>query len=365
MSTTFSHRHGRAVVSFSDELSWASALDLVGTIDLVVDAYLYSCVDLVVSSSGGACPALDHVLDALARRRAGGVWLRTRIISRASSAAAVLARLGDERVVESGARRRPSARGGIDHLIAIALKALFFESVPDDADRIRGGADLPLVGSVADDFHRFPTGDPVHGEQSFLDTCRLAGACCLLACPSLASIEHVLVHGCGNAVPHAASVSILWNDTASRLVFRSTDPKTAVRVSERCPYQPGLAVPVRVHPSSTPATGECYALLACGRFERRPLEPFDLEGELARAEPSGSTLAPRATACERTMRSAPALAADGARRVHLACRLYGASRLASPYGTRTAFEVLFGVLAGRFHEPRPDAGTDDAASAAH
>ena len=104
MSTTYSHRHGHAVVSFSDELSWASALALVGTIDLVVDAYFYSCVELIVSSPGGVCPALDYVVDALALRRAQGVRFRTRIISQASSAAAVLACLGDERVAEAGAR---------------------------------------------------------------------------------------------------------------------------------------------------------------------------------------------------------------------------------------------------------------------
>ena len=104
MSTTFTHRHGHAVVSFSDELSWASALDLVGTIDLVVDAYFYSRVELIVSSPGGVCPALDYVVDALALRRAQGVHFRTRIISQASSAAAVLACLGDERVAEAGAR---------------------------------------------------------------------------------------------------------------------------------------------------------------------------------------------------------------------------------------------------------------------
>ena len=166
------------------------------------------------------------------------------------------------------------ARDGIDNLVAVGLKALFFESVLDDPDRIRGGADLPLVGYVADEFHRFATSDPVHGEQSFLDTCRSAGAFCLLACQSVASIEHALARGPGNAVQNDAAVSIVWNNTASKLVFRSTDPKTAERVSELCPYQPGLAGVVRVRPISTLATGECYAVLADGRFERRQLEPF-------------------------------------------------------------------------------------------
>ena len=179
------------------------------------------------------------------------------------------------------------ARDGIDNLVAVGLKALFFEAVLDDPDRIRGGADVPLVGYVADEFHRFATSDPVHGEQSFLDTCRSAGAFCLLACQSVASIEHALAHGPGNAVQNEAAVSIVWNNTASKLVFRSTDPKTAERVSELCPYQPGLAGVVRVRPISTLATGECYAVLADGRFERRQLDPFrgaDPEKARARSE---------------------------------------------------------------------------------
>ena len=185
------------------------------------------------------------------------------------------------------------ARDGIDNLVAIGLKALFFEAVLDDPDRVRGGSDVPLVGYVADEFHRFATSDPVHGEQSFLDTCRSAGAFCLLACQSVASIEHALAHGPGNAVQNEAAVSILWNNTANKLVFRSTDPKTADRVNELCPYQPGLAGVVRVRPISTLATGECYAVLADGRFERRQLEPFrGAEPEKARVRAGRTTSAP-------------------------------------------------------------------------
>ena len=87
------------------------------------------------------------------------------------------------------------ARDGLDNLVAVALKAGYFEAVLDDADRAEGGADLPLVGYVADEFHRFVTSDPLHGEQSFLDTCRSFGAVCVLACQSVASIEHALAHG--------------------------------------------------------------------------------------------------------------------------------------------------------------------------
>ena len=67
------------------------------------------------------------------------------------------------------------------------------------------------------------------------------GACCLLACQSVASIEHALAHGAGNDTQNRTAVSILWNNTASKLVFRSTDHKTSEAVSDQCPYRPGVA----------------------------------------------------------------------------------------------------------------------------
>ena len=91
------------------------------------------------------------------------------------------------------------ARDGQDALVAIALKAVFFEAVIDDPHPARGGADLPLVGYVADEFHRFVTSDPLHGEQSYLDTCRSFSAFCVLPCQSVASIHHALEHGAGNS----------------------------------------------------------------------------------------------------------------------------------------------------------------------
>ena len=168
-------------------------------------------------------------------------------------------------------------RDGLDNLVAISLKASFFEAVLDDPDRARAGKDLPLVGYVADEFHRFITSDPLHGEQSFLDTCRSFGAFCVLASQSVASLDHALAHGGGSQRQDESAVEILWNNTASKFIFRSTDPKTASRVDDLCPHRPGLAGLVRVRPVSTLRTGESYAALADGRFERRQLEPFELE----------------------------------------------------------------------------------------
>ena len=111
------------------------------------------------------------------------------------------------------------ARDNCDGLVAIALKALFFEAVLDDSTRAGAADDLPLVGYVADEFHRFVTSDPLHSEQSYLDTCRSFGAFCLVACQSVASIEHALAHGGGTVELNRSSVAILWNNTATKLLF--------------------------------------------------------------------------------------------------------------------------------------------------
>ena len=164
------------------------------------------------------------------------------------------------------------ARDELDALVAKAVKASFFEAVLSDPHRLRGSSDLPLVTYIADEVHRFVTSDVVHGEQSFLDTCRAFGGCCVLACQSLSSLEHALSQGGGNSTQHEAAVSILWTNTGSKLIFRTTDPTTASRLHELCPTRPGIPPVSRVRPLATLAPGESYALLADGRFERRQLE---------------------------------------------------------------------------------------------
>ena len=166
------------------------------------------------------------------------------------------------------------AREGPDTLFAIALKALFFEAVLNDPARVRGGTDLPLVGYVADECQRFITSDPVHGEQSFLDTCRSFGGFCVLACQSVSSLTHALAGAGGDRVQNEAAIEVLWNNAASKLVFRTTDERTAQRMDALSPHRPGLAGVVRVRPPVTLGAGEAYAVLADGRFERRQLAPF-------------------------------------------------------------------------------------------
>ena len=188
-----------------------------------------------------------------------------------------------ERLVacDGGGSREPAivvyqpSRDGADALVAAALKATFFEAVLDNPDRQRGGPDLPMVAYVADHAHLFVTSDPVHGDQSFLEFSRSHAAFCVLASPSIASFEHALVQRGGTAKQNETSVSMLLVNTANKLFFRSSDVRTSDRLDDLCPRVPGLSSLVRVRPVSTLATGEVYALLADGRFERRQLQPFE------------------------------------------------------------------------------------------
>ena len=159
-------------------------------------------------------------------------------------------------------------------IVAKALKAAFFEAVLSCSRRQRDGQSMPLVGYVADEFHRFVTSDPNHGEQSYLDTCRSFGAFCLVACQSIASLEHALAGTDNNETLNRAAVSILLNNTGNKLFFRSTDKALHERVEQLCPGGGSMGKLTHVRPLSTLRPGECYASLSDGRFERRQLLPF-------------------------------------------------------------------------------------------
>ena len=145
-------------------------------------------------------------------------------------------------------------------IIAKAMKAAFFEAVLGNRDRA-AGKPKPLIGYVADEFHRFVTAGDGHGEQSFLDTCRSFGACCVLASQSIASIEYALAGMGGHPDQNESAVSILLNNVGTKIFFRTTDEGTMRRIRPLCPSQPGFPTAVDVRPPSTLAPGQCYAAL--------------------------------------------------------------------------------------------------------
>ena len=165
---------------------------------------------------------------------------------------------------------QPKLGGDRQALVAKAVKAAFFEAVLGNEDRA-SGVKKPLVGYVADEFHRFVTAGEEHGEQSYLDTCRSFGGFCALASQSVASIEHALAGAGGDQDQNAAAVSILLNNVGTKLFFRTTDDGTIGRIRSLCPTNPGRPMVVDVRAPSTLAPGECYAALPDGRFERRQL----------------------------------------------------------------------------------------------
>ena len=102
-NVNFTHARDRAVVVFDGDLDWDAARELVESLDTVVGDYFYTVVELVVSSPGGKIGALQYVLDRLEQLEGKGVRVRTRVLSSAGSAAAIIVALGHERVAEPDA----------------------------------------------------------------------------------------------------------------------------------------------------------------------------------------------------------------------------------------------------------------------
>ena len=90
-------------------------------------------------------------------------------------------------------------------------------------------------------------------------------------------MEHALAEGSRNSDKNKAAVSILLNNTANKLFFRSTDRALQEYMNDLCPSVPGLGRVTSVRPPSTLQPGECYASLTDGRFERRQLLPFQVD----------------------------------------------------------------------------------------
>ena len=159
-------------------------------------------------------------------------------------------------------------------LAARVLKAKFFESVLKNKHRQNPRHEEPLVAYVADEFHRFVTSDKVHGEQSFLDTCRSFGVFCVLATQSRSAISYALQSlGERNEVVDSA-VSVLSNNTGTKLFFRTTDQQTMQWAGSLAPTTPGGQSVVSLRPLSSLKPGECLAVLVNGLVKRVQLEEW-------------------------------------------------------------------------------------------
>ncbi len=169
----------------------------------------------------------------------------------------------------------PDLKRGQGALVGKALKASFFNAVLMDPDRSDPNTsdELPLVGYVADECHRFITADAMHGEQSYLDTCRSFGGFCVLACQSTESLKHALSQIEAPAQIESA-VSILTQNTATKLYFRSTDTGYLENLKRLLP--PGRwGSMLDRRPLFTLDRGECMAVLQDGRVRRTRLDWVD------------------------------------------------------------------------------------------
>ena len=140
---SYAHAGDHAVVAFTGELDWDASRELVEVVDGLVHEYFYTVVELVVSSSGGNVRAFEFFLGRHREWSRRGVTLRTRILSEAASAAAILVSLGDERIAEPGATlsfhcTRVSPESGVDAGTTASLWSLLRE------------ADEVFIGRLAD-----------------------------------------------------------------------------------------------------------------------------------------------------------------------------------------------------------------------
>ena len=103
----FIHHPDRAVVRLAGALCVDAVEELVDTVDLLRRVYFYSLIEIRIGSRGGTSAALGAYCDALARWRDAGVRVRTRAVTVAESAAAIVLSLGDERIAEPRAQVSP------------------------------------------------------------------------------------------------------------------------------------------------------------------------------------------------------------------------------------------------------------------
>ena len=154
---------------------------------------------------------------------------------------------------------------------------------------------MPLAGYVADEFQRFITADPVHGEQSYLDVCRSFGAFAVLACQSVASLRYALCELEGDPDKRNSAIDIICNNTATKLFFRTTDEETARRARTVSPILSDGRTLIDSRPLSSLRPGECYASFPDGRFERIRIGPYaqahrrEHPGVAVEADPDAST----------------------------------------------------------------------------
>ena len=168
---------------------------------------------------------------------------------------------------------------GSDRLVGDALAMLLVEEAQGRLVRTAESSSVPLVGLVVDRIDRALERAGLAAVASLLDSGR--GAFAVLAARSVADVERAL----GGGAEGEARFASLWSAAATKILLRSTDPVLGKCLVDLSPDRPKLPAPARVRPLSTLTPGECFAVHADGRIERRRMTPFD-PGRFREEDPS-------------------------------------------------------------------------------
>ena len=168
---------------------------------------------------------------------------------------------------------------GSHGLVAAGVKQLFLEAVLSRSDKGGTASDAPLCGYIARDFERYATDIDV----AFLDRAWAAGGFAVLASKSVSAVEHAL-----HRVPGGeAMFSALWSGAGTKLLLRSTDPRSQELVRGLASCRANLPHVLDVRPLCGLAPDSSYVSRPDGRFERRRLASWNgAEGEQADPGPS-------------------------------------------------------------------------------
>ena len=154
-----------------------------------------------------------------------------------------------------------------DNNFGKTLKGLWFRATFKRAARHRA------VAYIADEFHRFFSGDTESSESNYLDRCRAFRGMAILATQSIASLRLKLLSA-DKSVSNAqadAALDVLLANCGNKFWFRSTDPGTISYLRRAIPQAGGQHV-IDIRPPTTLNVGECYHLLADGTVGRRQIK---------------------------------------------------------------------------------------------
>lgn len=155
--------------------------------------------------------------------------------------------------------------GEISDTIGRLVKAKFFE-MAFLKNNIKDGQDTPFA-YVCDEFQRYITDDQESGEYRLLDACRAFRGICVLATQSIASLKAALGPGSD------AKIDVILNNTGNKFFLRNTEASTVGYLNSVLPTPPVRGYPkiLEVRPLISLVPGECYYLVADGKWGRKQL----------------------------------------------------------------------------------------------